>query len=104
MSKVKSREELLELVKSTALALVERETRPSKEELVTQREWMDKELTAEAPLADLGWDSAKMTWLLVRLEEELKIDTSTMSLYELFTVGDLLDSLNACLAESEESA
>lgn len=97
---MKTREELLELIKATAIALIERETRPPQSELDERREWMDRELTEEAPIADLGWDSAKMTWLLVRLEEELDIDTSGLSLYELFTVGDLLDKLQACLADA----
>lgn len=97
---MKTREELLELLKTTALELVERETRPSSEELAKLRDWMDRELSFEAPLADLGWDSAKMTWLLVRLEEALDIDTSSISLYELFSVGDLLEQLQTCQIEA----
>jgi acyl carrier protein len=95
-----SREDLLELIKTTALALVERETRPSPEELANTRAWMDRELREDTPLAELGWDSAKMTWLLVRLEDVLGIDTSTMSLYELFTVGNLLDGLQERLTKA----
>jgi acyl carrier protein len=92
---MKTREELLELIKTMALAIHQRETRASREELDKLRHWMDTELTADSPIASLGWDSVRMTWLLVRLEEELEIDTSKMSLYELFTVGDLLDKLLA---------
>jgi acyl carrier protein len=97
---MKTREQLLELIKTLALAIHQRETRASREEISELRQWMDRELTPEAPLASLGWDSIRMTWLLVRLEEELDIDTSKMSLYELFTVGDLLDRLTSLSAKA----
>jgi acyl carrier protein len=97
---MKTREQLLELIKTLALAIHQRETRASQDEIAELRQWMDRELTSEAPLASLGWDSIRMTWLLVRLEEELDIDTSKLSLYELFTVGDLLDRLTSLGAKA----
>ncbi|MBL9038750.1 MAG: acyl carrier protein [Archangium sp.] len=89
--------ELLQLIKDTTLEIVEREMRPPPDELARLRTQINDTLTVEAPLSELGWDSVRMTWLLVRLEERLAIDTSTLSLYELFTVGDLLQQLQVRL-------
>lgn len=50
-------------------------------------------LTPDASLFELGWDSMQLTWLLVRVEERFDIDTSTLSLLDLFTVDDLLREL-----------
>jgi acyl carrier protein len=88
-----TKSDLLQLIKDTAVQIIERETRPPQEELTALRKQLDERLISEAPLSELGWDSIHMTWLLVRLEEQLDIDTSTLSLYELFTVGDLLEQL-----------
>jgi acyl carrier protein len=88
-----TRDELLQVVKDTALALIERENVDGRVDLDAWRARLDRELVPDAPLAHLGWDSLRMTWLLVRLEETLQVDASTLSLYDLFTVGDLLDQL-----------
>ncbi len=34
-----------------------------------------------------------MTWLLVRIEERFDIDTTNLSLFDMFTIGDLLGKL-----------
>ncbi len=68
------------------------------EEVATLRERVHAHLHAEAPLSQLGWDSVQMTWLLVRIEERYEIDTSGLSLFELFTVGDLLKALEGLVA------
>jgi acyl carrier protein len=86
-------EELLELVKDTALKVAEREHPGDAKSMDALRAQIHERLTLDAPLSELGWDSARMTWLLVRLEERLNIDASDISLYELFTVGDLLERL-----------
>ena len=54
---------------------------------------LDPSLTLDSPLAQVGWDSLEMTWVLVRLEERLDIDTSNLSMFNLHTVGDLLREL-----------
>lgn len=87
--------ELLQLVKDVMVEVVAREMRPAPEELARLKEEIHQKLTPEAPIAELGWDSVRMTWLLVRLEERLDIDTSNLSLYELFTVGDMLKQIQA---------
>jgi acyl carrier protein len=60
---------------------------------------VERRLVPEAPMAQLGWDSMQMTWLLVRIEERFDIDTSTLSLFEMFTVSDLLRSLVPLIGE-----
>ena len=62
-------------------------------DLAALRARVDSSLGIESPLASLGWDSMHMTWILVRAEERFGIDTSSLSLFNLFTVGDLLREL-----------
>jgi acyl carrier protein len=54
---------------------------------------LDESITPDAPLSVLGWDSMQMTFLLVSIEDRLKIDTSTISILDLFTVGDFLTEI-----------
>ncbi|MBL7714414.1 MAG: acyl carrier protein [Bdellovibrionales bacterium] len=54
---------------------------------------VDEKVTLDSPLASLGWDSLQMTFLLVALEERLGIDTSTLSMFDLFSVGDFVAEL-----------
>jgi acyl carrier protein len=57
------------------------------------RSIVDQNVTPESPLAALGWDSLQMTWLLVAVEERLDIDTTTLSLFDLYSIGDFLSEL-----------
>lgn len=54
---------------------------------------IDNELTIEAPISNLGWDSLQMTWLLLNLEKKFKIDLSTLSTFDLYSVEDLVDQI-----------
>lgn len=65
---------------------------------------IETHLHADAPIAQLGWDSVQMTWLLVRLEERYGIDTSTLSMFDMFTVGDLLRALVPLINAQAKSA
>jgi acyl carrier protein len=88
--------ELLSVVKGLVVLMATNEmakTEDSEIKLAALRESVETHLHADAPMAQLGWDSVQMTWLLVRLEERYDIDTSTLSMFEMFTVGDLLRSL-----------
>lgn len=62
-------------------------------ELQAMRASLSASVTLDTPLQELGFDSMQMTWVLVRLEERLDIDTSSVSLFNLFTVGDLVRAL-----------
>ena len=62
-------------------------------EAATVRADFDARLRLDAPLTELGWDSVRLTWLLVRLEERFDIDTSGISMYDLFVVEDLVREL-----------
>jgi acyl carrier protein len=54
-------------------------------------------VTLDSPLSEFGWDSVQMTWILIRLEERYDIDTSTVSMFNLFTVGDLMSELTTLI-------
>ena len=54
---------------------------------------MDAKVTPDSPLSALGWDSLQMTMLLLAVEEKLGIDTSNVSLFDLYTIGDFLSEL-----------
>ncbi|MCB9675784.1 MAG: hypothetical protein H6737_11740 [Alphaproteobacteria bacterium] len=85
--------ELLEVVKDLATEVTASETNADEAATRALRAELDASIRAEAPLTELGWDSVRLTWLLVRIEERFDIDTSTLSLYDLFTVDDLLVEL-----------
>ncbi len=65
----------------------------TEEELQKIRKRIDSEISIETPLSELGLDSMTMTWIVVRLEEELDIDASGVSFFEIFNVKDLLEKL-----------
>jgi acyl carrier protein len=74
-------------------------------DLAALRTKVDGAVTVDSPLGSLGWDSMHMTWILVRVEERFDIDTSSLSLFDLFTVGDLLRELLALIhARAPEAA
>ena len=85
--------ELLAILKDVVVAAAQKSDPGSTEDQAAVRARVEASLTVDAPLAQLGWDSLKMTWVLVRLEERLGIDTSSLSMFDLFTVGDLLREL-----------
>jgi acyl carrier protein len=50
---------------------------------------VDERVKIDTPLSAVGLDSMKMTWIIVRFEEELDIDASGVSFFELYDVNDL---------------
>lgn len=50
---------------------------------------IDERVKLDTPLSAVGLDSMKMTWIIVRFEEELEIDASGVSFFELYDVNDL---------------
>ncbi len=47
----------------------------------------------DTPLSEVGLDSMKMTWIIVKFEEILDIDASGVSFFELFDVNDLANEI-----------
>jgi acyl carrier protein len=88
-----SQEELLTLLRELVVELSAKANPAHAKELVKLRSIVDKEVTPSSPLASLGWDSLQMTFLLVAIEERLDIDTSTLSLFDLYSVSDFLAEL-----------
>jgi acyl carrier protein len=97
-----SRAELLKVFKDIVCETAAKAHPSQAVELDTLRAHLESGLDLESPLSSLGWDSMQMTWLLVRLEEHFDIDTSHLSIFDLFTIGDLLDELQNLIADREE--
>ena len=83
------RKELDELI--LEMLVDERFIRP--EETEATRSKLATQFVADRPLAELGWDSMQLPALLVRAEDRWAIDASDLSVFDLFTVGDLVEAL-----------
>ena len=88
-------EELLSILKDVVVAAKDDGNPALAQELAALRARVNGTLTVDSSIAQFGWDSIQMTWVLVRLEERLGINTSSLSLFNIFTVGDLLRELKA---------
>ncbi len=87
-------ETLFETFKNV-LALSNKNNDPSisSERIAEIRKELDSRILPETPLAELGLDSMTMTWIIVKLEEELDVDASGISIFEIFDVQGLMDEL-----------
>lgn len=88
-----SQDEILNVLKEIVVELTAKANPSHAKEFSRLRTIVDKNITADSPLASLGWDSLQMTFLLVALEERLGINTSTISMFDLYSVGDFLGEL-----------
>ena len=57
------------------------------------RDRLETEFVSETPLPELGWDSIQFAALLVRAEDRYGLDTSDLSVFDIFTVGDLVTAI-----------
>lgn len=96
-----TQEQILSVVKELILELNEKANPSQAKEFSKLKSLIDQKVTPDTPLASLGWDSLQMTFLLVAIEKRLDIDTSTSSLFDLFTVGDLLTELQTLVEQRE---
>ena len=96
-----TRTELLDVFKEIVCETAAKAHPIQAEELAKLRNHLETGLNPDSPLSSLGWDSMQMTWLLVRLEERFDIDTSSLLIFDLFTVGDLLDELQKLIINRE---
>jgi len=94
-----TRTALLDIFKEIVCETAEKAYPKQAEELETLKKNLEAGLNPESPLNSLGWDSMQMTWLLVRLEERFNIDTSSLMIFDLFTVGDLLDEIQKLISQ-----
>ena len=60
---------------------------------------VDGRVKLDTPLSNVGLDSMKMTWIIVRFEEELDIDASAVSFFELYDVNDLANEIVALVKD-----
>lgn len=96
-----TQEQILAVVKELIIELNEKSNPSHAKEFSKLRSIIDEKVTIDSPLASLGWDSLQMTFLLFALEKRLDIDTSTSSLFDLFTVGDLLTELQKLIQQRD---
>lgn len=94
-----TQEEILVVLKELVVESIAKANPVHAKELSKLRSIVDNDVKPDSPLASLGWDSMQMTWLLVAVEEKLKIDTSTLSLFDLYTIGDFLTELQNLVKE-----
>ena len=88
-----SQEEILHVLREVVAERIAKASPGDVHELSKFRSIADQSVKPESPLSALGWDSLQMTWLLVALEERLDIDTSSISLFDLYSVGDFLSEI-----------
>lgn len=59
---------------------------------------------ADTELARLGWNITRTPRLLERLERRLVVDLSTVSVFELYTFGDLVDEVTQAVEDARSIA
>jgi acyl carrier protein len=96
-----TQEELLTVLRELVAEIATKVTPALAKDGGALRERVDAMVGLDSPLQQLGWDSVQMTWLLIRLEERFEIDTSSVSLFEMFTVGDLVRALLSLINEKD---
>ncbi|MCM0605642.1 MAG: acyl carrier protein [Xanthomonadaceae bacterium] len=90
-----TQDQILVVLKELVIELNTKSNPAHLKEFAKLKTLIDEKITPDTPLAALGWDSLQMTFLLVSIEERLDIDTSGLSLFDLFTIGDFLSELEA---------
>lgn len=88
-----SQDQMLSVLKEIVVEMSEKSNPTHAKEISKLRSIVDSKITPDSPLSALGWDSLQMTMLLVAVEERLGIDTSNVSLFDLYTIGDFLSEL-----------
>ena len=62
---------------------------------------IEKTIHLDTPLSSIGLDSMTMTWIVVKMEEQFKIDASSVSFFELYDVKDLVNQICTLLTTSD---
>ncbi|MBS1963044.1 MAG: acyl carrier protein [Bdellovibrionales bacterium] len=99
-----SQEEILSILREVVTERIAKASPGDAQELSKLRTIVNKDVTPDSPLSALGWDSLQMTWLLVAIEERLDIDTSSVSLFDLYSVGDFLSEIQLLTADKKMKA
>tara|TARA_B110001454_G_C12723218_1_gene435896 strand:+ start:14073 stop:14360 length:288 start_codon:yes stop_codon:yes gene_type:complete len=69
----------------------------SSDELGTIANSVDQRVLIDTPLSAIGLDSITMIWIMVQFDNELKIDTSSISFFEINDVNDLCDKVHGLI-------
>lgn len=95
-----TKEEIFVVVKSIISESIAKSNPVQYKETSKLKGFVENNITPESPLSTLGWDSLQMTWLLLEIENKLKIDTSTISLFDLYTIDDFLTELQKLVKQN----
>ncbi len=92
-----TQDEILKILRELIVELSQKANPSDAKEISKLKSIIGENITPSSPLSALGWDSLQMTFLLVAIEERFQIDTSTISLFDLFTIGDFLTEIQNLL-------
>lgn len=92
-----SQDEMLTVLKELVVELSAKANPTHGKEISKLKSIVDAKVTPQSPLSALGWDSLQMTMLLLAVEEKFGIDTSNVSLFDLYTIGDFLTELQTLM-------
>jgi len=73
----------------------------SDEQVAETRRQLDEQFVADAALSELGWDSMQFASLLVHAEDRYGIVLGGLSVFDLFTVDDVVDAVWAQISQPE---
>ncbi len=65
----------------------------TEDQLSQIKEKVESTVTLQSPLSSLNLDSMTMTWIVVRLEEELDVDASGISFFDIYDVDNLINEV-----------
>jgi acyl carrier protein len=73
----------------------------SDEQVAETRQQLDEQFVADAALSELGWDSMQFASLLVHAEDLYGIVLGGLSVFDLFTVDDVVDAVWVRISQPE---
>jgi acyl carrier protein len=73
----------------------------SDQQVAETRQRLDEQFVPDAALSELGWDSMQFASLLVHAEDRYGIVLGGLSVFDLFTVDDVVDAVWAQISQPE---
>jgi acyl carrier protein len=93
-----TKEQILDLFKSSVVkSHLNNNPSLNSDELTTISKSVDQRIMFDTPLSAVGLDSITMIWIMVQFDNELNIDTSSISFFELNDVNDLCDKVHGLI-------
>jgi len=99
--KPESRDALVGDLVDLAVEMLLSERVISHEQVEETRLQLAEQFVPDTALSELGWDSMQFASLLVHAEDRYGIVLGGLSMFDLFTVGDVVNEVWARIAEAE---